>query len=308
MIIACPACSTRYVVPDSAIGVDGRTVRCAKCKHSWFQDGPQIDVPADKASEPAPQAAPRPAPAPQPTPTPAPEPEAEPAPEMSEGVAAPTATQVPVQNVQAQANFRDIPDAPAAESPDESDSFDEPAGPSFDEGDPPYDDLPEERPHEGEYDDDVSHFDSDVPFKPRRNWLKIWTWLGAAFAVLALGTVGALSYFGPPAWFPGQGALFGTAAPELRLDFPIEQQERRTLPDGTEYFGARIEITNTARETLDVPQVLIVLRDGRERKVFEWVITPPQDTLAPGEAMIINEAKTDVPKSAVFADIGWAAN
>ena len=42
MIIACPACQTRYVVPDAAIGVEGRTVRCAKCKHSWFQDGPEI--------------------------------------------------------------------------------------------------------------------------------------------------------------------------------------------------------------------------------------------------------------------------
>ena len=43
MIIACPACATRYVVPDSAIGIEGRTVRCAKCKHSWFQDGPDAD-------------------------------------------------------------------------------------------------------------------------------------------------------------------------------------------------------------------------------------------------------------------------
>lgn len=46
MILECPECRTRYLVPDSAIGVEGRTVRCANCRHSWFQEPPVLDLAA----------------------------------------------------------------------------------------------------------------------------------------------------------------------------------------------------------------------------------------------------------------------
>jgi predicted Zn finger-like uncharacterized protein len=70
MILECNQCRTRYLVPDSAIGADGRTVRCASCKHSWFQapvaaldlttraavsDGPVTQAPKREAEAPRPR-------------------------------------------------------------------------------------------------------------------------------------------------------------------------------------------------------------------------------------------------------------
>ncbi len=266
MIIACPACSTRYVVPDSAIGVDGRTVRCAKCRHSWFQAGSELAA-ADLAAPPAlahpvPPKAPVATPAPEPAPETADDPE--PTPPLAPSLATPPA---------ARRAPRPVPAPRKADGPEES----------------------------------RSPFAHEPPFRARRNPARLWTAAAVLFALTVAAMIGAVAWFGLPDWASIAHAqqVFGAARPDLELSFPAERQDRRTLPNGTEYFGASGTVTNVGKDVREVPPILIVLRDAKNRVVYTWNVVPPKDVLKPGESETINEAVTDVPKTAKFAEIGW---
>ena len=150
-----------------------------------------------------------------------------------------------------------------------------------------------------------SSFAHEPPFRPRLNKLKLWTWAAAVFAVVALAAIGAVAWYGLPDWMPLSRQTFAEAQPDLVLDFPANRQDRRTLPNGTEFFGASGTVTNVGRSRRTVPTILIVLRDARERIVYSWEVAPAKRQLAPGESVNVNEAVTDVPKSAKIAEIGW---
>lgn len=47
MLLTCPNCSTRFVAPDSAIGPDGRRVKCGRCGHIWHARPPEPAAPTE---------------------------------------------------------------------------------------------------------------------------------------------------------------------------------------------------------------------------------------------------------------------
>lgn len=250
MMIVCPACSTRYDVPESAIGGEGRTVRCAQCRHSWFQPGPDgtsesIDGMAD-------------------------------APALAEVEAAAVAAGAP-ESAAASPAPQLAPSATPA-----SDLVIEPS---------PFTDLVSEDPQE-------------EPAKPRGTG-RTWLLLVLLFLLLVFAIGGALAWFGAPDWLPIHRTALVTSRAGLALDFPPRLIERKTLSDGTEFFGARGTVTNTSGTSRAVPPIEIVLRDSGKRVVYRWEVVPPKRRLAPGESMTITEAVTDIPKSATVPEIGW---
>ena len=242
MILNCPACKTRYLVPDSAIGAEGRSVRCASCRHSWFQEGV-----------------------------------------LPETLATAMPPPVSLDNKPAAAAMTSSPAGFAA--------------PEMEKPAPPSAPLPS-------FVSEQSSFAHEPPFKPRRNPAKLWTMAAIIFAAVMILGGGLLYAFGSPSWMQSYQFASVDETP-LLIELP-RNQERRTLPDGTELFAASGTIINPTDTQQTVPPMLVVLRDASGRVVYSWQMKPPVKTLAPGGKTNFNEAKLDIPRAAANLEVGWA--
>ena len=170
----------------------------------------------------------------------------------------------------------------------------------------PFDEDYEGALEEETYEDEVSQFEYRAPFTARRNPAKMG-WLAATiFALMAAGTVFAVNYYGLPDWVPVSRPTYGIGKPDLILNFSKANQVEETLDTGEVIFRVRGSIDNVGRETISVPQLIVVFTDENSRVVFSKAIAPSKSELAPGESLKVTEGIAGYPGTAKTVGIGWS--
>lgn len=341
MILVCPSCEAKFKVPDGAIPPGGRTVRCAKCKHSWRA------LPDQALARPAPAPA-RPA-----VPSPA-----APPPEMDAGLAARAAAvrrtvqDDPVDHVPPPPPVEDdiydddgdVRAAPEETARAESDDFGVGAalkanfGAEFDD-----DDHAPDHAHGIEDDDDDDDRYDDDDFLARRRaeqrrqaerrsmarkrkmltalWgLLLVFWLVVLYLLVFKkdevvykmpGMAGFYEMFEGVSdverFQPEEGEEVSTPLGETEVYVSANLFGHRSgveMVDGRPTLVVRGYIQNTSKtRSATVPQVKVDVLDANERVLTSWVVDPPGRILRRGAILNFESSLYPIPSGTANAGV-----
>lgn len=345
MILTCPNCATRYVIPDTAIGAEGRQVRCANCKHSWFQEAAEFKTGPIKIQDvetPPVNIAPKSI-----------QEQAIRQNEMMDQKTAQSHSGVTDDHITAAATSGPIAQTTAHNKTGNlnSESGDSSAGPAItsqrdtsSDTSGPDTSGPDGSLHIAEgsktpsksntindSENLFSNMDQKPAFMNERSAPKEQNEYAQALASpppapfdhqppfkprrnpAKLWTIAAIIFafvIGVAAmatWYSGalDGSLSSNST-SSRLEVTVNSNEMNETSDGRRFFVASGTIINPTSETLDIPDMIATLMDDDDREIYSWEIPAPADALAPGAKIEFSGAARDnVPRAATVVAVAW---
>ena len=288
MLIVCPNCSTSYTIESASLGSAGRTVRCARCKTTWFADAamPEMTAAANGAVDESeaspgvirPDSETRDAGA-----------EMEPAPEAAIEHREPVPDPVPEL---AEATIPVV--VPMSEAPSLVPAM---------EASPP---------------DASAESDSDEVenFAARRKRLQArrkqarrssrWTALILVLFAFNVALIGARSEV--VRFFPQTASLFAAVGLPVNLR-NLKFENLRISKDAQEGLSSLVvegTIVSIANKPMEVPRLRFAARDASGQEVYTWTALPGRSILGPGEKLDFRSRFVSPPENAVDVMVRFA--
>jgi predicted Zn finger-like uncharacterized protein len=301
MLIVCPSCATSYMIDQAAVGPAGRTVRCARCKVTWFAGGPKtapdvtgfVDSVIEEAEAQSPAPARTMAPPAAAAPPPAPPP---PSAEVSADDFGAEASESITETEMPPVEPRPPEPAPApveAQAPEP-----EPAtivdAPSLV---PPIEQAP--LPEAGEAEPDSEEVES---FAARRQRLQTrrkhtrrssrWTAVILVLVAFNVALVGARNEV--VRYLPQTASLFAAIGLPVNLRHLKFENVRisKEAEDGVTMLIVEGAIVSDAGKPMEVPRLRFAARNATGQEVYTWTALPSRSILGPGERL---EFRSQIP-------------
>ncbi len=307
MLIVCPNCATSYMIDQAAVGPAGRTVRCVRCRASWFAGGPEPDVTAvaETIAVEAQQARSSRADAPPAVATAAQAANAD----KQGATQSKSAVATEVKSPPIEPPPTPGPAAPAATAPAEP-PVAQPAQAQAPEpvtitDAPPLVPPLEHEPDAAERD---SEAEAAASFDARRKRMQArrkqsrrssrWTAIVLVLIAVNVTLIGARNEV--VRYLPQTASLFaaiGLPVNLRNLKFENVKLSAETA-DGISLLIVQGTIVGETGKPVAVPRLRFALRNAAGREVYSWTMVPPRSILEPGERL---QFRTQIPAPQVDA-------
>jgi predicted Zn finger-like uncharacterized protein len=295
MLIVCPSCATSYMIEPASLGPAGRTVRCSRCRTTWFAGGPKTtpdatasanNLIAEAEAQSAPRARAKSAPpAAQKT---APAADDDFGAQDAESITATDTKTPPIEPPPPESTpepaAAQAPEPPAAGEPEPATIADAPSLVPPIEHEP----LPETAHDEADSEEVESFAARRQRLQGRRKQSRRssrWTAIVLVLIAVNVALVGARHEV--VRYLPQTASLFAAIGLPVNLRSLKFENVKISIEaqNGSSILVVQGDIVSEAGKAIEVPRLRFAARNATGQEVYTWTAPPARSILGPGERL-----------------------